>query len=191
MNRRKAIKKTGLLFGTGITISTGTTFLQSCLQQDGGFDYEPKFLSTDHAHLVRDITNILIPDKDIPEAIKVLITRYIDEVLVNYSSKEEQDNLIKGIAAFNHQCETITGAAFSKCKHQQKVAFLEKEEKTFLDSEQPTFYGTLKQLIFESFFQTEYGLQLLGFNPLPGGYNGCVPMSDAKHIQFEYGSFKL
>ncbi len=192
MDRRKAIKKTGLLFGAGLTISTGTAFLQSCLQDKRGIDWEPKFLSSDGALLVSDITNILIPDTDIPDTVKALIPRYLDVVLLDYSQKEEQDNFTNGIKAFNLHCEKTTGTIFTDCNTEQKVVFLKKEERHFIESVQPTFYGTLKQLIFESFFQTEYGTtQLLGFNPLPGGYSGCVPMSDTKHIQFNYGTFKL
>lgn len=191
MNRRSAIKKTGLLFGTGLTLATGTTILQSCRDDKRGVDWEPKFLSKDNALLVSDITNILIPDKDIPDTVKNLIPKCIDVVLLDYSQKEEQDDFSNGIKEFNLRCENDMGITFADCSSDQKMTFLKKEEEGFVGSEEPTFYGTLKQLIFESFFQTEQGVQLLDFNPLPGGFRGCVPLSDLKNIQFNYATFKL
>ena len=191
MNRRSAIKKTGLLFSAGLTLTTSTAILQSCLEDKRGIDWEPKFLSKDDALLVSDMTNVLIPDQDIPDSVKNLIPKYIDVMLSDYSSQKEQDNFSKGIKDFGLGCKNDTGATFMDCNSDQKITFLKKEEEDFVGSEQPTFYGTLKQLIFESFFQTEYGVQLLDFNPLPGGFSGCVPLSDLKHIQFNYATFKL
>jgi hypothetical protein len=165
--------------------------LQSCLEDKRSIDWKSKFLSKDDALLVSDITNVLIPDQDIPDSVKNLIPKYIDVVLLDYSSQEEQDNFLNGIKDFGLRCKNDTGSTFMDCNNDQIITFLKKEEEDFVGSEQPTFYGTLKQLIFESFFQTEHGVQLLDFNPLPGGFSGCVPLSDLENIQFNYATFKL
>ncbi len=192
MDRRTAIKKTGLLFGATLTISTGASILQSCLNKQRNIGWEPKFMSINNALLVNDITNILIPDTNIPDKVKNVIPKYLDEILMNYSLKEEQDNFSNGIESFDIRCEKDMGAIFMDCNSQQKITFLKEEEKQFVASEHPTFYGTLKQLVFESLFQTEHGItQFLDFNPVPGGYSGCVPLSDIDKIQFTYDTFKL
>ncbi len=180
-----------MLLGTGLTLTTSTTLLQSCLQ-DTKETWEPKFLSKEIARLVGEVVYLLIPDPDIPNSIKNVVPKYIDTVLLDYTGKEEQDKFIKEVNAFDSRCKKIMGKDFIACNDDQKITFLKKEEKHFVESREPTFYGTLKQMIFESFFRTEYGItQLLHFEALPGSYSGCIPMSDIGRIQHSNDVFKL
>ena len=185
MDRRSAIRRTGVLFGTGLAMASTTTLFHSCVwQKKETLDWVPRFFETDHALMIKQITHVLIPDPDIPNNIKNKISQSLDMILMEYTSKEGQESFVEGINAMDQRCIQSTGSTFLNAEQGDKTKLLLEEEKGFINSDQPTFYGTLKQMIFETFFRTEYAVtQLLYFDSLPGGYDGCVPLEEVGKIQ--------
>ena len=181
MDRRLAIKKTGALFGTALT----TSFLHSCVwEKKETLSWVPQFLEHKHALMAKQITHVLIPDPEVPENIKNTIPQRLDVILQEYTQKDAQNSFIEGMVEMEKRSLEFIGKEFSNANLEEKTRFLKEEEKKFVASDTPTFYGDLKQMIFETFFQTEYAVtQLLYFDALPGGYDGCVPFEEIGRIQ--------
>lgn len=190
IDRRTALKKTGLLIGAGITASLSTSILQSCVDKADKYDWQPQFLTSEGVRTVDQITHILIPDVEVPEAIKNLIPKYIDIILAEYTPQEQQEAFKIAFEEFNSLSLNATGKDFLNSNAEEKLSFLKNEEKRFLENEQPNYFGTIKQLVYEVFFKTEIGVtQYLKFKPLPGKFHGCIPVSQVNGIV--YTSFNL
>ncbi|MCP4977478.1 MAG: gluconate 2-dehydrogenase subunit 3 family protein [Maribacter sp.] len=192
MDRRTALKKTSLLIGAGITVTISSSILQSCADKADKYDWQPQYLTSEGVSTVDQIAHILIPDEEVPEATKKLIPKYIDTILAEYTPKEQQTAFETAFEEFNSLSASTTGKGFLKSSVEEKLSFLKNEEKRFLENGQPTYFGTVKQLVYEVFFKTEVGVtQYLIFNPLPGKYHGCVPLSEVNGIIYSGFNFSL
>ena len=76
MNRRKAIKKIGLSFGSMTLTPSLVSLFQSCQSET---DWTPRFFSSDQLEIVSKFLEIIIPETiDIPGAAELKLIRYID-----------------------------------------------------------------------------------------------------------------
>ena len=73
MNRRKAIKKIGLSFGSMTLTPSLVSLFQSCQSET---DWTPRFFSSDQLEIVSKFLEIIIPEtKDIPGAAELKLIR--------------------------------------------------------------------------------------------------------------------
>ena len=192
MDRRTALKGTGILLGSSVIASASGLLMQSCMEKVKTTDLETIVLKKEDISTIANIIAHLIPDSGIPEAVKTAIPLYIDGTLEKYASREQRQEFEIGIKDFNTNCTNSYGSEFSKCTPEEQFNYLKDMESDFVSAQGPTFYGTMKQWVFEAFFQTEFGItQYLSYNPLPGTYTGCVPMEQMGKIQHSNDAFKL
>ena len=84
------------------------------------------------------------------------------------------------------------GKAFLNCNEDEKLTFLKNEEVRFIESGTPTYFGTVKQMVYQVFFNTEVGVtQYLKFNPLLGKFSGCVPLAEVNGIIYSNLNFSM
>lgn len=194
MDRRTALKKTSLLIGAGITTTISTSILQSCIEKVDKYDWQPQFLSYEGVRTIDDIARILIPDQEVPETTKKLIPKYIDTILAEYTARDQLDAFEMAFEEFNTLSieEKDNDKGFLESSAKEKLSFLKSEEKRFLENVEPTYFGTIKILVYEVFFNTEVGVtQYLKFNPLQGKFIGCVPFSEVDGIIYSSMNFSL
>ncbi len=192
MDRRTALKKTGVLFGTSVMISPSGWLMQSCMEKVKEHELETSVLEIADITLLNGIVAHLIPDKGVPEEVRGAIPLYIDGILAAYSSVEQHQEFKEGIKDFNADCESENGNRFVDCSTDQQLVYLKKLESVFVQSNETNFYGKIKQWVFEAFFQTEFGItNYLDYNPMPGTYFGCVPLEAIGKIQHNNDAFKL
>lgn len=192
MDRRIALKKTGLLIGAGLSFATTTSILQSCADKPAEKTWKPEFLSEELTNVLGAISEILIPVEQVPEAAGLQIPRYIDTILKDFSPPGEQQAFLKGFDQFKSDCQDQCSNDFLNCPRQQQLDFLKNEEKKFVENPVPNFFGTVKLLTYEVFFNTEVGVtQYLKYQPVPGTYEGCVPLSEVNGTWFSHDMFTL
>ena len=192
MDRRTALKGTGILLGSSVIASASGLLMQSCMEKAKTTDLETIVLKKEDVTTIANITTHLIPDSGIPEAVKTAIPLYIDGTLVKYAGREQRQEFEIGMKDFTTNCTTSYGSEFVKCTPEEQFNYLKDLESDFVSAQGPTFYGTMKQWVFEAFFQTEFGItQYLSYNPLPGTYTGCVPLEQIGKIQHSNDAFKL
>ena len=104
MDRRKALKSISL--STGLVISSGTflSLLQSCQEKDA-INWIPVFLSKDDAITVSEIANIILPKTDLPGAIEMSVPQFIDLLMKDVFSDEQNEKFLSGLRVFNKQFE--------------------------------------------------------------------------------------
>jgi hypothetical protein len=97
--------------------------------------------------------------------------------------KEDQDKFLNGLKAFDDDAKKAHGDPFIELDAETQAAFVKKVHDEAVNAEagnERPFILTLKELTMLGFFTSEPGAsQVLQYNPVPGAYKGCVPVSEA------------
>lgn len=179
MDRRKAIKTTGFLFGGAAFSAISISSLSSC--QTAATEvaaWKPSFLSVEQGKIISAVADILIPSTDTPGALDAGVPAFIDTMLKDNMDTDTQQQIQEGFKGFMAQCQSAMGKAFNDCNKEEQLKFLQEAEKEAMNSDTPSLLMGMKEMIYRGFFTSEEGQELLGFESVPGDYQGCVPLSE-------------
>lgn len=190
MDRRNALKRTGVLAGTAIAMPALFSLLQAC-KEEPRLTWQPEFFSESEARTVSEIVDMILPRTDTPGALDVKVDMFIDKVVAHTYGKDGQDRMRDEIAAFNSTCESDFGAVFIDLDATGKEEVLRVAEKTsgklsrgvwgqaVGPQEDIGFYRSLKSMAIWAYFTSEeIGENVLSYDPVPGVYEGCKPLSE-------------
>jgi hypothetical protein len=192
MNRREAIQRASLVLGYAISAPALSGVLSGC-KATPELTFKPKFLSEDQARLVSELSEIILPKTTTPGAKDAGVPGFIDSLLGEIYLKEDQDKFLNGLADFDAEAKKTYGDKFLDCSHEDRIAHFKKHHDEALatsgsggptgwwntgsGAEKP-FVLKIKELTILGFFTSELGAtQVLQYNPVPGPYQGCVPLS--------------
>lgn len=181
IDRREALKKTALLMGAAVSVSSIAAILNGC-KATPELTYKPEFFSEDQARLISEVAEILIPKTDTPGAKDVGVPGFIDKVLKECYKPEEQERFLKGLTEFDEDAKKTYGDSFIYCKPEQQTELVKKYNDTAIKEKiQPRpFILVAKELTLLGFFTSQPGAeQVLQYEPVPGSYKGCIPLSEA------------
>ena len=186
MDRREALKRTAWLMGGVVSAPAIMGVLNGCAAKPT-IDWKPVFLSEDHGMLVTEVAEIIIPKTDTPGAKDVGVPGFIDLMLKDVYSKEDQDRYLEGLKAFDEEAKKEYGDPFNELSGEQKAAFVKKVHDAAVEAERATtpapkrpFILMTKELTMLGFFTSEPGAtQVLQYVAVPGSYKGCIPLSEA------------
>jgi hypothetical protein len=186
MDRREAIKRTAWLMGGVISAPAIAAVLNGCSSKPG-IDWKPQFLSAEQATLVTQVSDFIIPKTDTPGASDVGVPSFIDLILKDVYSKEDQDRFTNGLQAFDDGAKTAYGDIFVDLDEADQQAYVKKIHDEAVQIERNTnpapkrpFMLMMKELTMLGYFTSEVGAtQVLQYDPVPGAYKGCIPLSEA------------
>lgn len=185
IDRREALRKTALLMGAAVSASTVAAFLQSCKVMPE-LNYKPIFFSQDQAALVSEASEIIIPKTDTPGAIEVGVPNFIDSLINECYSKEDQKKFLEGLDEFDKNAIKVFGNRFIEGTPEERKDYLKKthdEAVAAVKSDPKTprpFILKLKELTMLGYFVSEPGAtKVLQYVPVPGAYKGCIPLKEA------------
>jgi gluconate 2-dehydrogenase gamma chain len=181
IDRREAIKKTALLMGAAVSVSSIAALLNGC-KATPELTYQPVFFTEDQARLVSEVAEIFIPKTDTPGAKEVGVPGFIDKVLKECYKPEEQERFIKGLTEFEEDAKKTHGDSFIYCTAEQQVELVRRHnEMAIKEKVQPRpFILMAKELTLLGFFTSQPGAeQVLQYEAVPGSYKGCIPLSEA------------
>lgn len=205
MDRRSAIKNISL--GIGYTIAAPTFFslLQSC---KSGPNWTATYMEPQQGKVVYKLAEIILPplkDQNIPGAIDVNVPQFIDLFYGEVYSPKAKGEFDLGYQAFAkkyadaHPGDQITKAEpeelealikpYFEITLEQREALEEKLAEGYNDSDEPYVYdpetavsnfltGLRNMTIYGYRTSEKVGKEVLGYDPIPGVYNGCVPLSE-------------
>lgn len=183
INRREAIKRVSLIMGGALSSSAIAGVLQGC-SAERELDWKPKFLSQDQAATVSEIAERIIPKTDTPGAKDAGVPEFIDLMLEDIYTEEEQQQFVEGLNQLEEDSESTYGDAFADLNPEQQDELLKKyaaeamEQRNAGDKAKPFFF-TMKELTMLGFFTSEVGAtQFLQYVAVPGSYDGCVPLEE-------------
>ena len=190
MDRRSALKKTGWAAGAALATPSLLSLLQACRTQDR-LSWTPEFLTEAEATNLAALADTLLPRTDTPGALDVKADVFLDKILAHAYSGEAREAFRGNFTAWNDRCREHHGAAFADLDAGEREAFLRTEEAaggkynpgvwgTAVGEQEPvSFYRGLKSMLVWAYTTSqEVGENVLSYDPIPGGYNGCIPLSD-------------
>jgi gluconate 2-dehydrogenase gamma chain len=186
MDRREAIKRASWLMGGALSAPAIMGVLNGCTAKPT-LDWKPVFLSEDQGILVSQVAEIILPKTDTPGAKEVGVPGFIDIMLKDVYSQEDKERFINGLKIFNQEAEKIYDDPFIELAPGQQQELVKKIHKEAIDdlknlkpeAKRP-FILMMKELTLLGFFTSEIGAtKVLQYEPVPGVYKGCIPLSEA------------
>jgi len=123
--------------------------------------------------LLAELADVIIPTTTTPGAKAAGVEKFIIRMLRDCHSKQDHDSFYAGLAKLEGECNAKFGKLFAQLLPEQKVDFM----KAFASANKP-FFLKLKQLTVTGYFNSEIGAtQALAYLPIPGRFEGSVPLS--------------
>lgn len=190
MNRREALKKSAMALGAAAGAPTLLSILQSCAKQDR-LTWTPEFLDEDQAKFISSFVDFLLPKTDTPGGLDVKSDIFIDRIYARTYDEAGQKNVVAEIEKFNNDCKSKYGNVFAELSPEDKAACFQDHEASTakfpkgvwgsaVGPQEPVgFYRGLKSTVLWAYFSSEeIGKNVLSYDPIPGPYQGCIPLSD-------------
>lgn len=186
MDRREALKRTAWMMGGILSAPAIAGVLKGCTAKPT-IDWKPEFFSQEQATLVTRVADIIIPKTDTPGAKEVGVPGFIDKMLKDVYSEEDQKRYMDGLNAFDVAAEKEHGDPFIELSEEDQAAFVKKVHDEAINEERSDhrpakrpFILMTKELTMLGFFTSEVGAtQVLQYVAVPGAYKGCIPLSEA------------
>ena len=190
MDRRNALKNTGLLAGLAVSGATISTLVQSC-QAQSRIDWQPLFFSKKQAETVSAMADLILPKTDTPGALDLKVDLFVDLMCKKHLSPEDQAHVMKGCESFMSRVKDQYGSDFASLDIQSKTKALKEEAEaanTFnpavwgspLGTQEPLdFFRRVKQFTLVGYYTSEeVGKNILVYDPIPQEQKGCIPVDD-------------
>jgi hypothetical protein len=185
MNRREAIQRTSLLLGYAVSAPALMGILQGC-KAAPELTYTPSFFTKEQAETVSELAELIIPKTNTPGAKEAGVPAFIDKILKECYSPEDQQRFLTGLTEFEADMQKTYGDTFVYLKPEQQTEAYKKyhdpataEAKNNPSAPKP-FALMVKELTLLGFFTSEPGAtQVLQYEAVPGRFNGCMPLADA------------
>ena len=193
MNRREVIRHTAMALGYAITGPSLIGVLKGCKARPE-IGYKPVFFNDEQAATIAELSEIIIPKTDTPGAKEAGVPGFIDSMLKEVYTKEDQDKFLQGLSEFEAEAQKEYRDSFASCSHENQIALFRKHHDAAvaaLGTGGPTgwwntaggadkpFVLKVKELTLLGFFTSEPGAtQVLQYNQVPGPFKGCVPLSE-------------
>ncbi|RUA35690.1 MAG: gluconate 2-dehydrogenase subunit 3 family protein [Bacteroidetes bacterium] len=189
MNRREAIKKTGLALGFAATSPLLMHLIQSC-DSKKPLGWKPQFFNEKQALLVAALANQILPKTDTPGALDVGVDVFVDKMVAEVYSKNEQKQFLKGLEELERNSESKNGKIFTDLESHEQYDFLYglESEIQHLSFDSPPqekpFFLMLKELVLLGYFTSEEIMtKHLDYQPVPSQLVGCEPMKSNQKLR--------
>ena len=170
INRREAIRRAALL--AGVAVAPAWLGVVGGAQTPAAKTYLAPALAATLAAAAERI----IPRTDIPGAADVGVPAFIDRLYGEFMTPAEQQLLTQGLQEIDAAAKSSNGAGFATLTAQQQDTVL-RGIATAQQGKEPTSFGLLRSATILGYFTSEeVGRNVLHYDPVPGAYNGCVPI---------------
>lgn len=178
LSRRDAIRGLTLTIGVAATGWAGQAAAAQTLT------WTPTALTPDQARLLDVVAELIIPATDTPGAREAGVPQFIDRALADYCDKAQAERLRGGLERMDADARAAHGDVFIALTPQQQVELLTRYDREALAVRSPGsgdahFFVVLEDLVTVGYFTSEPGATMaLRYDPIPGAYHGCVPLSE-------------
>mgnify|MGYP003670703602 FL=1 len=185
LNRRDILERMAMVTGGAVSL----TLLSAC---DGGVsvpenveNIDLKALNKEQLDLVADLADAIIPDTQTPGAKSVNVHYFVDELAANWMTAKQRTNFLDNLTALDQRIKDERGSSFSNLSADAKNAALDSFGLELLTAAsgngagEKHIYLELRELIIFGYYTSEVGAsEELLYDPIPGGYKGCIPFDD-------------
>ena len=184
----------------GYTLSAGALAgLAASCQKEIESSWEPTFFTAHQAQAIEELIEVMLPPTDSPGARELGVTPLVDIILNDVYKEKDQERFKKGMDVFMSQlggAEQAAKSSFRKMTSALEASFSSmendeaweklnaKKESELEEQEKEDYYHfrfiqSLRSLAISGYFSSELiGTKYLTYDPVPGPYQGCIPLSD-------------
>jgi gluconate 2-dehydrogenase gamma chain len=171
ISRREALRRAALL--AGVALSPELLTFVGRAQTPAAKTY----LTTAQGALVNAAAERILPRTDTPGAIDVGVPAFIDRYYGEFMSPEEQKLLVQGLDEIDAAAKSMHSATFATLAPPQQDIVLRAVATAQQTRTTPSSFGLLRSITVLGYFTSEQvGKNVLHYDPVPGAYDGCVPI---------------
>jgi len=169
MDRRNLLKGMGAIVLYSSFPAILGKFISSCKIKDKSL--RAGFFSEDEFQLVEQITDALLPATSTPGALDAQVPYFLDLVVKNCMSKDDQQTIKNGLKQINE------GDKFSSMSNTDKLNAIKKiDEAAFGGQPDKVWFRIIKKLSLIGHFTSQEGMsKALNYVKVPGDYKACIP----------------
>jgi hypothetical protein len=172
VSRREAIRRAAVL--AGLTVSSEWL----ALAEQAGTRATRTYLTRDQRALVTAIAGRIIPRTDTPGATDVGVPAFIDRLYGEFMTDAERRLLMDGLADVEKSAKSTEGRAFARLAAERQDAVLLAIARAEEGREQSAFRLFRSATVLGYFTSEDVGRKVLNYDPVPGRYDGCVPIEE-------------
>lgn len=137
------------------------------------------FGSADMA-LISALSETLIPKTDTASAIEAGVPGTLQALATDWGDEGFQSYWLTGLANLRTVLNERAGARFETLEHSKRGEVLSGYDHAVFDGDiEDGFYRDFKNTVIQAFYMSEPGAtEALAYEPVPGEWIGCVPLSD-------------
>ncbi|MCB7479996.1 gluconate 2-dehydrogenase subunit 3 family protein [Christiangramia sediminis] len=205
MKRRQALKNIGLGAGIFIVGPSTLSLLQSC-KNEPEYDWQPTFLSASHGFALQRILDIILPATDTPGASDLNIAQFIDSYMDQVADEERRNRFERSAGSFSKAFKAEYDKEQGEGKDEEFENLIKKylkatpaEKKEYAKRNTETqdaqkqqsdmeidpdagayaYLTTVREMgIWAWKNSEEIGENVLWYDPVPGEYIPCGPVSE-------------
>lgn len=152
-------------------------------------NWVPTFFTKEQAVTVMELAETIIPKTDTPGAKDIGVPKFIEEMVSTVYSVEDRTKFMKGLEAFEAECDDKMGDPFAYLEPNKQLSFTMQKNRDIqrlngaaFDEEtiERPFFWTFKELTMLAYFTSEVGAtQVLQHKFVPTKWEACIPLSAA------------
>ncbi|GAA4421594.1 gluconate 2-dehydrogenase subunit 3 family protein [Nibrella viscosa] len=187
MNRRDALLRVATLVGATVSLPALADTLEASAAARA-VSGKPLLFTADQDAMVAEMAEVIIPTTSTPGAKAAKVNEVIDIVLKDCYREPEQKRFLEGLVTTNKISKDAYNKSFVECDNAQRIDVMKKLETQAkqergqmmqgpADKRYTPFFFMLKDLTLMGYFTSEIGAtQALAYVPVPGRFEGCVPL---------------
>lgn len=183
MNRRSAIASLLAISAAGALAACGQGDPSSADTQpstDLSFASEGQFFSASEMAFIAALSQTIIPQTDTAGALEAGVPETLQDMASNYAPNATLTYWRDGVAALNDHFKKAGGRDFADLSDALRKNQLGKYDANVFDGTiSNQFYRDIKATVIQAYYNSEPGAtEELAYEPVPGEWIGCVPLSD-------------
>lgn len=183
LTRREALKRAALVLGAALTPSIFDGALHAATPGAGS----ARLLNAAQLASVAAAAERILPKSDTPGAIDVGVPAFIDLMLAAYVLPADREMFMAGLANLEQRSRTTHRRGFAELGAAEQDALL----RTIAGESQgkdKSFFALLKELTIVGYFTSApVGKDVLKYDPVPGRWDPCVPLSEVGNRSYTRG----
>jgi len=180
MNRREAIKRAALALGFTLSASAIDGIALAVEGSGASGAASGKFFDEFQRGIVEAFIDCLLPRSDTPGGLDVGVLEFADIYFERYAKEEAVQKFPLDMVKLNRRAKDARDKDFVALTRDQQTELLVAMAK---DDESRDIIQSLRSVALLGYFSSEeVGTKVMKFDPVPGHYDGCIPLSDTDGI---------
>lgn len=196
LSRREILERMTVVTGGAVSLTILSACDSGVKAPENSENLKLKALNKVQLDLVADIADMIIPDTETLGAKSVNVHFLVDELAANWMTADERSGFLNDLTALDERIKSDHGKSFSALDNQRRGTVLDQLGQEMLaagdastglgditnsddNAGRKHIYRELRELIIFGYYTSEVGAtEELNYDPIPGGYSGCIPLAD-------------